>query len=93
MNERQFQREFVAEAPVSVPDSLRERVEAITATDANGPAAPGSQLRPAGQRRGATLGLRDLWRQPRTLATLVLAALAAAGAVALGSLLRAIVTG
>jgi len=93
MNERQFQREFVAEAPVSVPDSLRERVEASAGTDANGQVAPDGHVDPAGQRPGATLGLRDLWRQPRTLATLVLAAVAAAGAVAVGSLLRAIVTG
>jgi len=32
VNERQFQQEFVAEAPTSVPESLRERVEGIPST-------------------------------------------------------------
>ena len=86
MNERQFQGELVAEVPTSVPDSLRERVDAI-AVDASQRDRPRSTTGD-GSDAGRALGLTDVIRQRRTLAMLVLAALLAVGAVGLGTLIR-----
>ena len=71
MNERQFQGELVAEAPTSVPDSLRERVDAI-AVDASQRDRPDPPLATAPTPHRA-LGLTDVIRQRRTLAMLVCA--------------------
>lgn len=86
MNERQFQGELVADVPTSVPDSLRDRVDAIAA-DASLQNRPRSAAGD-GSDAGRTLGLTDVIRQRRTLVMLVLAAILAIGAVGLGTLIR-----
>jgi hypothetical protein len=84
MNERQFQNQLAAEAPMSVPDSLRDRVEAIAEGGSTGASRPDPD---APLQKPTVLGLKEIVRKRWTMGML-LAAILAVAAVGLGSIIR-----